>query len=225
MRLVVQIALTHIRSRVRQTLVGIFGVAMGVGFSVMMAGLMEGSQRDFVSQLVDSLPHITVSDERRSPPSQSAEAVYDAVAMSGLTTQALRPGIKNPYAIIADLDQWVPGAVAPSVQSKAIVRYAGRDTAVSVTGIDPRREVAVSKLATQIRQGTLENLYKASNAIILGDRLATKIGARVGNSVTLVAGNGRLLSCVIVATFHSGNTQIDEQQTYALIKTAQILAG
>jgi lipoprotein-releasing system permease protein len=85
--------------------------------------------------------------------------------------------------------------------------------------------VAVSKLATQIRQGTLENLYKASNAIILGDRLATKIGARVGNSVTLVAGNGRLLSCVIVATFHSGNTQIDEQQTYALIKTAQILAG
>jgi lipoprotein-releasing system permease protein len=39
----------------------------------MIAGLMEGSQRDFIRQLVDMLPHVTVSDERRSasthPPS------------------------------------------------------------------------------------------------------------------------------------------------------------
>ena len=63
MRLIADIAWTHVASRLRQTLVGLLGVAMGVGFSVMMAALMEGSQRDFVTQLVDSLPHITMSDE------------------------------------------------------------------------------------------------------------------------------------------------------------------
>ena len=54
MRLVLDIAMTHVLARVRQTLVGMLGVAMGVGFSVMMAALMDGSQRDFIAQLVDS---------------------------------------------------------------------------------------------------------------------------------------------------------------------------
>jgi lipoprotein-releasing system permease protein len=225
MRLVLDIALTHVISRVRQTLVGMLGVAMGVGFSVMMAALMEGSQRDFVTKLVDSLPHITVSDERRSPPRQPAEDAYAAVEFSGLRTPVTRAGIKNPYAIIASIESWLDGAVAPSVASRAVIRFAGRDTAANVTGIDPRREAAVSKLPTQIRQGTLDSLYKSSNAIILGDKLAARIGARVGNTITLASGTGQVLTCTVVALLHTGVSQSDETQAFTLIKTAQILAG
>ncbi len=225
MRLVLDIAWTHVRSRLRQTLVGLLGVAMGVGFSIMMAALMEGSQRDFVSELVDSLPHITVSDERREPPRQPAEDLFEAVAYSGLSTPAIRPGIKNPYAIMAALEGWLEGAVAPSVQTRGVIRYAGRDTAANITGIDPRREVHVSKLASQIRGGTLDALYKSSNAIILGDRLATKIGARVGNTVSVTSGTGRVISCTVVALVRSGVAMNDEVQAYTLLKTAQILAG
>lgn len=198
---------------------------MGVGFSVMMAALMEGSQRDFISQLIDSLPHVSVKDEQRNPPRQPADDVYAAVQFSGLRTPVTRPGIKNPYAIIAGLEGWLDGAVAPSVEARAVIRYAGRDTAANVTGIDPGRERNVSKLPTQIRQGTLDKLYKSSNAIILGDRLAAKIGARVGNTIMLAAGTGRRLSCTVVALLHAGVSQVDETQAYTLIKTAQILAG
>lgn len=225
MKLIVDIAVTHVRSRLRQTLVGLLGVAMGVGFSVMMASLMEGSQRDFVSQLVDSLPHITMSDERRSPPRQPAEDVYQEVAFSGLRTPVIRPGIKNPYAIISDLEGWLDGAIAPSVQSRGVIRFAGRDTAANITGIDPKRERAVSKLATQIRGGNLDSLFKSSNAIILGDKLATKIGARIGNTISVTSGSGQTMSCTVVALFHSGVAQADETQAYTLLKTAQILAG
>jgi len=225
MKLILDIALTHVLSRLRQTLVGLLGVAMGVGFSIMMAALMEGSQRDFVSQLVDSLPHITMSDERRNPPRQPAEDAYDLVAFSGLRTPTIRPGIKNPYAIMARLEAWLDGAVAPSVQSRGVIRYAARDIAASITGIDPRRERTVSKLATQIRGGTLDSLFKSSNAIILGDKLAAKIGARIGNTIAVVSGRGEVLSCTVVALFHSGVSQSDETQAYTLIKTAQILAG
>lgn len=225
MRLMFSIALTHVLSRVRQSLVGMLGVATGVGFSVMMAALMEGSQRDFVDQLIDTMPHITVTDERRSPPVQPATLVYDATAIYGLSTPVIRPGIKNPLAITSTLESWLPGAIAPSAVSKAIVRFAGRDIAATVTGIDPRREITVSKLATQIRQGTIDDLYKASNAIILGDRLATKIGARVGNTVVLVAGNGQLMSCTVVGLLRTGIAQVDETQTYTLLKTGQILAA
>lgn len=225
MNLVFNIALTHIRARMRQTLVGLMGVATGVGFSVMMAALMEGSQRDFVAQLVDAMPHISVTDQRREPPRQPAEEAYDLAEIHGLTTPVIRPGIKNPYALIASIESWVPGAVAPSVQSKAVLRFAGRDTAASVIGVDPRREPNVSKLSEQIVSGSLNDLYKSSNAIILGAGLASKIGARVGNSVTLVGGNGRTISANVVALSRTGIAQLDDNQTHTLIKTAQILAG
>jgi lipoprotein-releasing system permease protein len=225
MNLVLSIAVTHIRARMRQTLVGLMGVATGVGFSVMMAALMEGSQRDFVSQLVDALPHISVTDQRREPPPQPAEVAFDLAEIHGLTTPVIRPGIKNPYALIASIESWAPGAVAPSVQSKAVLRFAGRDTAASIIGIDPRREPNVSKLGSQIVSGSLNDLYKSSNAIILGSGLARKIGARVGNSVTLVGGNGRTISATVVALSRTGVNQLDENQAHTLIKTAQILAG
>ena len=57
MSLVLDIALTHIRARARQTFVAVAGVMTGVGFSIMMAALMEGSQADFMRQLIDALPH------------------------------------------------------------------------------------------------------------------------------------------------------------------------
>jgi len=93
MNLVLDIAFTHVRSRARQTLVAILGVAIGVGFSIMMAALMHGSQEDFIRQLVNALPHITISDERRDPPRQPAETEYAAARIYGLTPESRRRGI------------------------------------------------------------------------------------------------------------------------------------
>jgi lipoprotein-releasing system permease protein len=151
--------------------------------------------------------------------------MFDTVAYQGLRTPETRPGIKNPYAILAGLESWLEGAIAPSVQVRAVIRYAGRDVAASVTGIEPRRERNVSKLPSQIRGGTLDSLYKSSNAIILGSKLAAKIGARIGNTISVASGEGNVISCTVVALLHTGISQTDETQAYTLIKTAQILAG
>ena len=135
MSLVFDIAWTHVRSRVRQTGFAIAGVATGVGFSIMMASLMQGSQDDFTRRLVNTLPNITVSDERRAPPQQPAEQLYTAAELHGLTPEARRPGIKNPLATMAALEAWLPGKIAPSVKVQAIIRYANHDLATSITGI------------------------------------------------------------------------------------------
>jgi lipoprotein-releasing system permease protein len=223
MNLVLDIAWTHVRSRARQTAFAVAGVATGVGFSVMMASLMEGSQHDFMRQLINALPHITVSDERRHPPRQPAETVYAVAEIRGLAPEARRKGIKNPLALVTALEAWLPGAVAPSVQTRAILRYAGRDLPVTVTGIDPQREPRVSQLATQMRQGSLASLYRTSNAMILGDRLAEKLGARVGSNVALQTSAGARLDAQVVGLSHSGIRSVDESSVYALIKTGQII--
>ncbi len=224
MRLVLDIAWTHVRTRARQTLVAVAGVATGVGFSIMMAALMQGSQDDFIRQLVDALPHITVTDERRGAPRQPAEVEFAAAEIHGLTPEARRRGIKNPLATLAALEAWVPGGVAPSVKVQAILRYASRDVGASIIGIDPHREGRVSDLPKQMRQGTLTALYRATNAIILGSRLAEKIGARIGANITVQTSEGARVNAQVVGIFHSGVRSVDETTGYVLVRTGQILA-
>ena len=224
MNLVFDIAWTHVRAHVRQTGFAVAGVATGVGFSIMMAALMVGSQDDFVKRMINSLPHITVSDERRNPPPQPAEKLYDAVEIHNLTPEARRRGIKNPLATMAALEAWLPGAIAPSAKVQAIIRYANHDVAASIIGIDPRREAKVSELPKQMRGANLNALYRATNAIVLGDRLAEKIGARIGANITLQSSEGANINSQVVGFFHSGVRQIDETTAYVLTKTGQILA-
>jgi lipoprotein-releasing system permease protein len=218
------IARTHVRARARQTLVAVAGVATGVGFSIMMAALLQGSQQDFIRRLVNVMPHVTVSDERRKPTPQPSETFYDAAEIHGLTPEARRRGIKNPLATMASLEGWVPGTVAPSVKVQAILRYASRDVGASIIGIEPRREVHVSELPNQLRQGTLPALYRSTNAMILGDGLAEKIGARVGSNITVQTSEGVRLNAQVVGLFHSGVRAVDESTAYTLVKTGQILA-
>lgn len=224
MNLVLDIAWTHVRAHLRQTSFAIAGVATGVGFSVMMAALMVGSQDDFTRRLVDTMPNVTISDERRAPPPQPAMQMFDAAEFHGLTPEARRRGIKNPLALMAAIEAWLPGRIAPSVKVQAIVRYANHDVSATVTGIDPRREAQVSDLAKQMRGATLNALYRATNAIVLGDRLAEKIGARIGANITLQSSEGANINSQVVGFFHSGVRQIDESSAYVLTKTGQILA-
>jgi lipoprotein-releasing system permease protein len=190
----------------------------------MMAALMQGSQDDFIRQLVNSLPHITVSDDRRHAPEQPAETAYDAVRIYGLTPEVRRRGIKNPLATMASLDGWLPGAIAPSVNVQGIIRYASRDVGTTIFGIDPHREPSVSQLVDQMREGTLKDLYGATNAIVLGDRLAEKIGARIGANITVQTSDGARVNAQVVGLFHAGIRSIDEGTAYVLVRTAQILA-
>jgi lipoprotein-releasing system permease protein len=225
MGLALSIALTHIRWRLRQTLVGVIGVATGVGFSVMMASLMEGSQRDFVTQLIDGLPHITVSDERRAPPVQPVSLVYDDVKIHNLTTADRRRGIKNPLAVMASVEESVRGAIAPSVRANVLIRQAGRDVGVIMLGVDPLREAKVSNIATKMVEGELTNLSRASNGVVIGGRLAERLGLRVGNSLPITASGQQAMTATVVGIFRTGVAQVDDTTIYALTRTAQILAG
>ena len=99
-----------------------FGVATGVGFSIMMASLMEGSQDDFVKTLVNVLPHVTISDERNRPTLQPGEQRYSVAEIHGLTPEVRRRGIKNPMATVASLEAWVPGSMLGQLEGLIATR-------------------------------------------------------------------------------------------------------
>ena len=225
MSLLVSIAWTHVRTRLRQTFVGIFAVATGVGFTIMMAGIMQGSQEDFLRQLVDAMPHVTVTDEYPAPPTQPAERNYAAVQMANPVTTDRRAGIRYPNAVVSSIESWLPGAVAPTVKTTAIVSNHDSRIGVTLMGIDPSLEFKVSKLPAQMVQGRLNDLSKVSNGVIIGESLAQKLGVKSRGSILLSGGENIQLSATIAGTFHSGVKQLDDGQIYSEKSLAQIFFG
>jgi lipoprotein-releasing system permease protein len=75
-----------------------------------------------------------------------------------------------------------------------------------------------------MRGATLNALYRTTNAIIIGDRLSEKIGARIGANITLQTSQGAHITAQVVGFFHTGVRQQDEGTAYVLVKTGQILA-
>jgi lipoprotein-releasing system permease protein len=223
-RLILDIALTHLAGRGRQTVVAILGVAVGVGFSIAMAALMQGTQDDFIAQLVDTMPHVQITDETRTPRRQPAEEVFAAVRIAGLRPKDDRRGILNPTAALAVLHAWVPGKMAQSLKTQGVIRYAGRDVGATIIGIDPRAEPYVSSIADDFREGSFASLNAGGNNIVVGDRMAERLGASLGTTVTVVSSTGLSRPFKIVGRFHSGVTARDEGEAFVLLKNAQILS-
>ena len=223
MRLILDIALTHLSGRGRQTVVAVLGVAVGVGFSIAMAALMQGTQDDFIAQLVDTMPHVQITDETRTPRRQPAEEVFAAVRIAGLRPKEDRRGILNPSEALAALRAWVPGRMAPSLKTQGVIRYAGRDVGATIVGVDPRAEPAVSSITEDFREGSFASLNAGGNNIVVGDRMAERLGASLGTTVRVVSSTGLTRPFKIVGLFHSGVTARDEGEAFVLLKNAQIL--
>ena len=223
MHLIADIAATHIRGRGRQTFLSIAGVAMGVGFSIMMASLMQGSQEDFIDTLIDTIPHIAIEDEERHPPVQPASMTFDAVKIEGLRPREKLRGIRNADGIIASLESWLPGDVAPNLTGQAVIRYAGKDLSVTVVGIDVDAERLVSTIDDDMREGSLDDLNTTADGLVVGEGVLDRLGAKVGDLVTVTSPVGVVRKFKIVGSFHTGAVANDNGLGYTLLKTAQVI--
>jgi lipoprotein-releasing system permease protein len=224
MRLILDIALAHLAGRGRQSVVAVLGVAVGVGFSIAMAALMQGTQEDFIAQLVDTMPHVEITDETRTARRQPAEEVFAAVSIAGLRPKEDRRGILNPTAALAALRPWVPGTIAPALTTQGVIRYTGRDIGATIIGIDPQAEAQVSSIAGDFQAGSFASLEVSGNNVVVGDGMAERLGATLGSRVNVVSATGLTRAFKIVGLFHSGATARDEGEAYVLLKNAQVLS-
>jgi len=225
MALAFDIAISHLRSRRRQSAVSILGVMLGVGFFIGMASMMQGFQRDFVARVIDTSPHITIKDEYRRPPPQPAQKLFagGAVSLVGLKPRDEPRGIRNARGIMQAVAEIQGIHVAPTLSGQAFLRYGAKDVSATLIGIEPNAERRVTKLESDLMAGSLDALYSAPNGIILGEGLAQKVGAEMNNTLSVVSPEGVLLKMKVVGIFRSGITTIDNFQAYALLKKAQVL--
>jgi lipoprotein-releasing system permease protein len=225
MKLATSIALSHLLSRRRQTLVSLAGICLGVAFFLAVSALMRGSERDFIKRLVDSAAHVTVTDEYRQARPQAAERLFPgaAVDIHGVKPKTEVRGIlqyKEKLAFIAGL----PGLrVAPVLLGQAILTFAGKDHGASLSGIEPEAMKNVSTIDQYFVSGSLDSLRTDPDGIIIGTGLADKFRAKLGNKLAVTSPTGVVRVMKIVALFRTGTASYDEGQTFVTLKRAQTL--
>ncbi|WP_295436680.1 ABC transporter permease [uncultured Thiodictyon sp.] len=222
-----QVALTHLTGRRRQTLVSLTGVVLGVAFFLAVSSLMAGSERDFIKRLVDNSPHVTVSDDYRRPRTQPAELRWDAgaVRISNVKPQTETRGIRGYREKLAFIES-LPGLrAAPVLAGSAVLTFAGREQGVTLWGVVPKSLEGVSTIQEKMSAGSLGALDANPNGIIIGQGLAKKFNLGLGRNLSVTAAGGGSRAMQVVGIFRTGNANYDEGQTFTALKRAQVLFG
>lgn len=222
-----RIAMKHVLARRRQSIVSTLGIILGVAFFLAIAGLMQGSQTDFIRRLIDTSPHITISDEFRRPRVQPVESVFaeGAIALRGAKPATEPRGIRG-YERILETLRGIPGTRAsPVLSGQALVRIGGTDVAVALSGMIPSQVRDVTVIADDMVAGSIDALDANTNGIIIGDALAKRMALSLGGVMSLAVGDGQTHFLQIVGLFHTGRMNYDESQAFLNLKRAQSLLG
>jgi lipoprotein-releasing system permease protein len=217
------VALAHLRSRKRQTLVSIMGVTLGVGVFVSISGMMQGFQTYFRTQIIETNPHVMMTDEVRLPPRQPLRILHPGAAVDIRRILPRDPvrGITGAVGILEAIAAMPGMAAAPTLRGQVILRRAGRDYAVASLGIDPGKEPLVTSLARDMTAGRLADLGMRPDGIIIGASLARKMGANLGDTIAAATLAGGETALRIVGLFRTGLEQQDNGIVYVSLSKQQ----
>ncbi|MGA7325846.1 MAG: ABC transporter permease [Rhodomicrobium sp.] len=225
MRLALSIALSHLLSRRRQTLVSLLGITLGVAFFLAVSSLMEGSDADFIKRLIDNSPHVTVYDEYREPRPQPAIQAYPQALVD---IRSVKPrtevrGIRQYKEKLAFISTFPHVRAAPVLMGQVIITFAGKDLGATINGVIPDLMRNVSTIEDHFVAGSLETLATNPDGIVLGTGLAEKFRIGMGKNVTVTSPVGVVRTMKIVGLFRTGNAAYDEGQAFVLLKRSQNL--
>ena len=207
------IAFAQLMARKRQTAVSIGGVMLGVAIFIGIGGLMNGFHNYLLSQLIDTNPHIVISDEFRDAATQPLVALHPdgAVEIRRVLPRDPVRGVSGAAAILEALNAMEGVAAAPSLTGQVILRRAGRDYAITGIGVDASREERVTDIVHDMVEGSFGALTSEPNGLIIGRELADKMGVGLGDSVVASTTATGQTSLKIVGVFHTG---IDVEDQY-----------
>ena len=225
MRLLFFIAIRHIVDRKRQSFVSLIGIILGVAFFLAVSSMMKGSENDFIKRLVDNAPHISIVDEYREPRIQPITTIYKegALELSNLLPITETRGIRNYESIIEFLNR-KPGVKSAAVLGgQALINFAGKDLAVTLTGMNPSEIRGITTIENYMIKGSTDDLIGYPDGIIIGSEMAKDLSVDMNDNVTLSSTTGQVKTFKILGIFKTGRQNYDKTQAFVSIKRVQSL--
>ncbi|MCD8504588.1 MAG: ABC transporter permease [Burkholderiaceae bacterium] len=216
------IALKFLRQGFAQTLLILIGIGVGVAVIVFITTLVGGLQKNIVDRTLGTQAHIRVEPyEEVNRQATIVEGVRQ-IALEDKRSQQLR-SINNWQQIMTALEA-LPDvtAVSPVVSGPAFARRGAATMSVSVIGIDPVRYERIISISDDIISGQFR---VGAGDTVIGSKLASDLGLRVGSKLRLEASGGRTAVVTITGIFDLGVRELDSRFVYLDLKQAQALLG
>ncbi|MGH6718266.1 MAG: lipoprotein-releasing ABC transporter permease subunit [Alphaproteobacteria bacterium] len=205
------VAFRYLRARRQEGFVSVIagfsllGIALGVGALIVVLAVMNGFRHELVGRILGFSGHVTVVA------ASGGLAGYDALA-----------------ARIAGVDGVT--AVVPVVEGQALAAApSGRNAGVLVRGVAPESLAGRALIAENLVAGGLDR-FGADEGVVIGSRLAARLGLRIGDAITLISPKGRatalgtlprLVAYPILAVFEVGMYEYDNGVILMPLATAQ----
>jgi lipoprotein-releasing system permease protein len=203
-------ALRYLRARRQEGFISVIawfsllGIALGVSTLIIVMSVMNGFREELMSRILGINGHLSIYAES-----------------DGLTGfDDLADKIRNLEGVIE---------VSPIIEGQVMVSAKKGASGAVVRGFRKVDLKARSIVADNIKKGSLENFD--NNSVIIGTRLARKLGVAVGHDVTLISPKGnvtafgvipRMRKYKLAATFDIGMYEYDSGFIFMPLPAAQI---
>jgi lipoprotein-releasing system permease protein len=196
------------------SIISFFGIMLAVGVLIVVMSVMNGFRHELINSILGAQGHIYVYS--------------DTVFSSEESTRDLVNRIER----VPDVER-----AAPVISGQAGVIAMDSFSGVVVYGLARQDLESFTTIREGIRAGGIENFGvgdRGGDEILVGAELASRLGVRVGDQVSLISPNSaptlmgptfRRKTYTVGAVFAVGNTLIDDVYVYLPIEQARLFLG
>ncbi len=205
------IAARYLRARRHEGFISIIawfslvGIALGVATLIIVMAVMNGFRTELLDRVLGLNGHMVV--------------------------RGLQVGMRDYDPIAADLRK-IPGVrqAAPLIEGQVMATANGGASGALVRGMQPKDLSEREIIAGNLHSGRMAD-FKGKHNVVIGQRLARKLGLQVGDKITLVAPQGtatafgnvpRMKTYRVAATFLVGMYEYDSTYIYMPLPAAQV---
>ncbi len=207
------VAARYLRPRRRERFVSIIaafsllGIFLGVATLIIVLSVMNGFRADILARILGINGHVIVQNSDRGSGLEGYDALADRVrAVTGVA------------------------GVSPVIDGQVWATGATRGSGAFVRGMRPEDLARHPLVAENVVEGTLGD-YGGTEVVVIGNRLAQRLGVGLGDSVNLLSPQGtatafgtvpRRRAYRIAATFEMGMFEYDSSFVFMPLEAAQI---
>ena len=186
------------------SLISLIGIALGVWALITVISIMNGFEKELKGRILDVASHVTITG--------NGGWLRD--------WESLSPIIEENSSVVGH---------APYILGQGLATLGSSVNGTLIRGILPERELAVSAIKDHLQDGSFNDLVAGKYNVILGEELASRLNARIGDKVTLISPQGqstpaglmpRLRRFTMVGTFSIGMNEYDSALALVHIKDA-----
>jgi lipoprotein-releasing system permease protein len=220
MRFDLKVALRYLLSNRLQSALLIGGVAIAVMVFTFNAALINGLAEFQIQRVVGSSSHVTLEPAKITPALAPAADGAERLVVSQRALER-REQIKQ-WRTVEQVIDTIPGVtgVSLNILGTGLVSRGQQTLPVTLKGVEPARLSAIAPIDETIVDGEPR---LGLNDVLIGRKLATDLGIRVGQPIFIASDQGRERTLTVRGLYSTGVESLDGRLAYVNLDTARVM--